>query len=129
MRSVLLILCLAFSGYSVIVYYFSEGNHTPPISAEAIEGKKIWQKKNCQSCHQFYGLGGYMGPDLTNITAQKNENYIRAIIQSGTRKMPNFHLTGTEVNSIIAYLSWINASGSAAVPDSAVNSWGSYNIP
>jgi nitric oxide reductase subunit C len=27
-------------------------------------GKKIYQEYNCQSCHQIFGLGGYLGQNL-----------------------------------------------------------------
>ena len=45
------------------------GNNT--ISSLACEGKIVFQKYNCISCHQLYGLGGYLGPDLTNVISEK----------------------------------------------------------
>lgn len=128
MRGFLLILCLAFAGYSIMVYCIGAGKHSQLISAEAEIGKEIWQEKNCQSCHQLYGLGGYMGPDLTNVVARKDEAYIHAMVKNGTQKMPNFHLTDKETRLVIAFLSWVNTTGSSMVPDTAVTSWGSYNL-
>lgn len=81
----------------------------------AAEGKLVWQKYNCQSCHQIYNLGGYLGPDLTNCIAQegKGELYIKAMILSGTKQMPAFKLTDTEFTQLIAFFTAINKTGSA----------------
>lgn len=71
-----------------------------------------------------------MGPDLTNTASnpKKGKEYMRTYIQSGTNKMPNFHLSPTEVNELIAFLVWVDKSGKSMVPDSAVNWMGNYKI-
>jgi len=53
---------------------------------------------------------------------------MRGFIQYGTGKMPNFHLKEEETASLIAFLSWVDQSGSARVPDSAVHWTGTYII-
>ncbi len=80
---------------------------------DAAEGRMIWQKYNCQACHQLYGLGGYLGPDLTNLysTKGKDDIYIRAIIGSGTRQMPPFKLAENEMTLLIEFLKMTDASG------------------
>lgn len=90
-----------------------------------------WQDKNCQSCHQLYGLGGYMGPDLTNTFSAngKGAQYMQSFIKHGTGKMPNFNLTDAEVSNIIAFLAWVDRSGRSKVPASAVHWSGTYHIP
>ncbi|MBL7764975.1 MAG: cytochrome c [Chitinophagaceae bacterium] len=77
------------------------------------EGRLIWQKYNCQSCHQLYGLGGYLGPDLTNILSSpgKDEKLVRAMIYSGTRQMPSFNMPEDELNLLIEFLKSTDASG------------------
>lgn len=69
-----------------------------------------------------------MGPDLTNIASRKGSDYIRTFVQYGTGRMPNFHLTEGEVNNVVAFLSWVDASGQAQVPDSMVHWTGTYTI-
>ena len=58
----------------------------------------VWQKYNCQSCHQLYGLGGYLGPDLTNVYSAKGkgELFIKAFLHAGTKQMPSFDLSKEE---------------------------------
>lgn len=127
-RAILLILSIVFVAYSLAVYTFTATGKSKKPTPEITAGWKIWQEKNCQSCHQLYGLGGYMGPDLTNTASQKGREYMRGFIQYGTGKMPNFHLSNTEVNNVIVFLSWVDASGNSKVPDSFVQWTGSYTI-
>ncbi len=83
----------------------------------AKNGKRIWQQSNCQNCHQLFGLGGYMGPDLTSVTTdkQRGANYARAIILSGGNNMPNYHFTTSEADDIIAYLDHVNKAATANI--------------
>lgn len=93
-------------------------------------GQEIWQEKNCQSCHQLYGLGGYMGPDLTNIASDsgKGAEYMYTFMKYGTGRMPNYHLTDDEINDLITFLSWVNKSGVSHVPEENVHWTGTYVI-
>lgn len=70
--------------------------------------------------------GGYMGPDLTNVTARRSEQLIRTFIRYGTGRMPAHDLTETEIDELVVFLRWVNASGSSQVPDSAVHWTGTY---
>jgi nitric oxide reductase subunit C len=99
-------------------------------SAQALAGWDTWQKKNCQTCHQLYGLGGYMGPDLTNVASNsgKDEKYLRTFIKYGTGKMPNFLLDDTEVSNVLAFLQWVDKSGKSKVAAENVTWSGNYNL-
>ena len=83
------------------------------MSEAAMEGGKIWQSKNCQACHQLYGLGGYMGPDLTNIISNpaKGPDYVKAFLVLGTKTMPRFTFTEEEKDQIVAYLTYVSNTG------------------
>ena len=60
-------LVLLFLAFSASIYTREDVNGASPVAGS---GKLVWQKHNCQSCHQLYGLGGYLGPDLTNVISQ-----------------------------------------------------------
>lgn len=107
--SLLIAAFLSYTGY-LYAYLPEKGKDT---SAEAFKGKILWQQNNCNSCHQVYGLGGYLGPDLTNVYSLRGPAYIRAFLQNGTNIMPDFKLQEDEIKSLIAYLQNINASGKA----------------
>ena len=74
-------------------------------------GADVFQQYNCVACHQFYGLGGYMGPDLTNVTSKFSPMYARAFIMNGTTSMPNFDLSDAELDALVAYLEFVDSTG------------------
>ena len=113
--SVFLILIALFVAYSLVIY--TKATQSDPILPTAEQkivskGKAIYQQYNCQSCHQVYGLGGYLGPDLTNAWSDpaRGENAIRALLRSGGNRMPNFHFDQQQIESLIAYLKYIDAT-------------------
>ena len=81
------------------------------MSDDARHGQRLFQEYNCIACHQFYGLGGYMGPDLTNVISKRGAAYSTAFITSGTASMPNFGLTPDDVADLVAYLSYVDRTG------------------
>ena len=113
-RRILALFCTAFAAFSLYVY--TGGTHlanTPPLSAKVQAGLGLFQAKNCVACHQFYGLGGYMGPDLTNVVSapDKGVPYIRAMLKHGTTRMPDFGLTDGQIDALVAFLRFVDASG------------------
>ncbi|MBX2930341.1 MAG: cytochrome c [Chitinophagaceae bacterium] len=108
----LIILLISFFCYTLFLYKENYSSNAE-YGSIADKGKRLWQEKNCNSCHQIYGLGGYLGPDLTNVYSQRSEVYIKAFLQAGTNVMPNFHLTEEQMNEIMAYFKSIDSSGYA----------------
>lgn len=103
-----------FLSYSFHLYTggIEENTPRPEMTNEARRGKIVFQEYNCISCHQIYGLGGYMGPDLSNVlsTQGKGEEYAKAFLKSGTQRMPNFELNDEEIKALIAYMKFVDAS-------------------
>ncbi len=106
--------CAAFAVYSVIVYTSGTEAPGPSASSQHVKnGLALFQKHNCIACHQFYGLGGYMGPDLTNVISApgKGADYARAFIENGTVRMPDYNFTATETDDLVHFLEFVAASG------------------
>lgn len=82
---------------------------------QASAGKEVWQKYNCHTCHQLYGLGGYLGPDLTNVTAKPGYStvFLKAVISNGIGQMPPFDLTHQEMEDLLVFLQAMNETGTA----------------
>jgi nitric oxide reductase subunit C len=119
---VFIILIALFAGYSVVVYTTATQSDRILSTTEqklVSQGKSIYQEYNCQSCHQVYGLGGYLGPDLTNAWSDpaRGENTLRAFLQSGGNRMPNFNFNHQQIESLIAYLKYIDGT---SAKDSAI---------
>jgi len=109
---IFLTMLFSFFAYSFHLYL------NPPAQEQkldeiALKGKKIWQDKNCQSCHQFYGLGGFLGPDLTNIHRRSPPEQTKAYLKHGTDIMPDFRLNNEEIKAVMAFLQAMDASGIA----------------
>jgi len=128
-RFVWMALFTAFILSSWLIYAYCDRNEQPvQASAQALGGWTIYQQKNCQACHQIYGLGGYMGPDLTNTAGTKGTLYMKAFISKGSGKMPDFHLSDSEINKLVAFLVWVDKSGKSSVPAAAVHWTGTLDI-
>lgn len=105
-----------YAVYSVLVY--TKGTEGEKIAFSQKEqqviasGKQLYQQYNCQSCHQLYGLGGYLGPDLTTAYSDKHrgEAYMKAMLQSGGNRMPDFNFSKTEIEHLIAYLKYVDST-------------------
>jgi len=114
MKKVITFIFLAtiFLVYTGFVYTTGTDFSKAVMNAEAVKGKLVFQKYNCTACHQIYGLGGYLGPDLTMTMSQpgKNENFVKAILKSGTKRMPDHHLSEQEINSLIEFMKYVDAT-------------------
>ncbi len=77
----------------------------------AIEGKRVWLSKNCQACHQAFGLGGYLGPDLTNAMSRRGPVYVRSLLHEGRGVMPRLGLDDREVDALVEYLAYVDRTG------------------
>ena len=101
---------VAFLIYSFFLYAALPAKNKLAI-ADADHGKMLWQQYNCTACHQVYGLGGFLGPDLTNVYSKRGPVFIKAFLQAGTVSMPNFNLSDSAIVSITNYLKEIDATG------------------
>jgi nitric oxide reductase subunit C len=128
-KRIFILLMIAYFSYSLFIYAYSTNENDRP-SSQVLSGFLLWQKNNCQACHQLYGLGGYMGPDLTNIVSDtaKGALFATAFIRAGSLKMPNFNFTDNEVSDLISFLTWVDKSGKTVVPDSSVTPFGNYHL-
>ena len=112
-----ILLCFVFLIYSFRIYLkpLLVKTTTKFDSEKAAVGCLIWQKNNCQSCHQLYGLGGYLGPDLTNVFSnpQKGEIVIRQMIKFGVKQMPAYQLPEQDIKSLLVFLKSTDASGTS----------------
>ncbi len=104
--------------YSLLVYTKGTEQAIDPGSDSKIiqAGKMIFQQYNCISCHQIYGLGGYLGTELTNAYSDslRGPAYMRVFLKYGGIRMPNYNLKDNEIESLIQYLQHIDQSAKQA---------------
>ncbi|MEI6748983.1 MAG: c-type cytochrome [Bacteroidales bacterium] len=130
-RFISAILVTSFFIYSIVIYTTgtSVDKGAKWRTGQSKKGKLLFQQKNCIACHQIYGLGGFMGPDLTNVISApgKGSFYIKAFLMNGTERMPNFHLTDTEKDEIVAFLTYTDKTGVSPVKHFTLNYDGTVN--
>ena len=96
---------------------FGELTHAEAITPQVIAGKHVWHRKNCINCHTLLGEGAYYAPDLTKITQQRGEAYLRLFLRDPSRfyseqrhgrVMPNMKLSDEQITDVIAFLTWVS---------------------
>ena len=119
------LLFLLFS-FSIYLQPLNAAGNKEEDKEKVAAGRLVWQKYNCQSCHQLYGLGGYLGPDLTNIISNKSkgEIVVRALLPVGVKQMPAFNLSDNETDLMISFLKATDASGIADPRNFSTNPYG-----
>jgi len=103
-------LTTAFLCYSFYLYS-SLPVHETAFTSTIDRGKDLWQQHNCTACHQVYGLGGFLGPDLTNVYTQRGPEYITAFLKNGNLTMPAYQMSDQDIQAMLAYLRHIDQSG------------------
>ncbi len=103
-------LVAVFAVMTVLVIW-SPGRAPPRMQADeqVLAGWKAWRSNNCAACHALYGLGGHLGPDLTDVVTRKGTGLIRARTAGGGDGMPAF--PSADGDAITAYLDYIDHTG------------------
>ncbi len=106
-------LLVTFGLYNYVVYTTESYIAVEKLSPQAVMGQQLFQSNRCWSCHQLYGLGGYLGPDLTNVFSDEKKGplYIKAFLNSGVKSMPQFNFNEEEKEAIVAYLKQVDETG------------------
>lgn len=89
----------------------SSARQSGRMGADAVAGQTLWQERNCISCHALYGLGGHLGPDITNAVTRVGEDGARAVLLGGAGRMPPQPLTPEEADRLVAYLRYVDSTG------------------
>jgi cytochrome c oxidase subunit II len=91
-----------------------------PATAAERRGEQVFLNGSCSSCHAIRGTSarGFVGPDLTHLasrttlaglTIPNTRSYLAAWITDSQHfkpgnQMPNFHLAGSQLDPLVAYL-------------------------
>jgi nitric oxide reductase subunit C len=89
-------------------------SHVDKLSDKVVEGKRAFEKYNCNDCHTILGFGAYYAPDLTKVVQRIGEEGIRIrikdpekVLASSWRKMPNLKVSDAETDNLIAFFTWV----------------------
>jgi nitric oxide reductase subunit C len=110
-KSLMLGLVGIFLVQTWMVYTDPVGREAAPLSAEASMGQAVWHRHNCQSCHQIYGFGGFLGPDLTNAARHLTNERLDTVLTEGSEIMPAFHLDADDRGALASFFEELNLTG------------------
>lgn len=74
------------------------------LSDDAVQGRKLFHDGSCQVCHQLWGQGGFLGPDLTNAASRVDPTRLASLLTVGSGQMPAFGYTDEQVRQMAAFL-------------------------
>ena len=100
-KLLLAVLVLSFGVQTGLVY---SDDRSEPLSEAAREGRALWQAYACQTCHQFYGQGGFLGPDLTNAAGRVDSTRLVSLLTVGSGQMPPLGFSDEETAAMAAFL-------------------------
>ena len=83
------------------------------MTAKAQRGAEVWHDHNCQACHQLYGYGGFLGPDLTNFVTRQpaHRTVLEAFVVAGPGAMPTFAIPSADLDALDAFLQAMDSTG------------------
>jgi len=72
-------------------------------------GEVLVNRYACRNCHQIGDYGGWIAPSLDGLTRRMNEETLRAWLRDpdsveGPTAMPDFSLSDSEIEAIVAFL-------------------------
>lgn len=102
----------AFGAQTAWVYL--DPSDASAVDDQVVEGIRLWHAGDCQACHQIYGYGGFLGPDLTNAATRYGEGLeqvLGSFLVAGPGAMPTYDFDAEEVAALGAWLRHIDATG------------------
>ncbi len=88
------------------------------LSNPVATGEQLVSEYNCRRCHRIGGGGSLKAPDLAGVTERLDDVSLRLWLHNpkaikGNTPMPNFHLSDSEIEAIVAYLQRLDTSASS----------------
>jgi mono/diheme cytochrome c family protein len=81
-----------------------------PGVPELVEGRRLFEAQGCRGCHKLNGVGGSIGPDLTEEGASRRSpdwlerHFLTPNAVSNGSAMPNFHFTREQARALTYYM-------------------------
>lgn len=87
-------------------------NMTKAVTPDAMTGAQLVEQYECRACHRIAGEGALKAPSLDGVTLRSDDPVhvtLRLWLRDpravkGDTAMPNFRLSDSEIEAILAYL-------------------------
>ncbi|MEZ5966198.1 MAG: cytochrome c [Planctomycetota bacterium] len=104
-------LLAAFVTQAAFVYGDDVAAGQAALSPTELRGRQVFLSHNCYACHQIYGFGGFLGPDLTNAAQRVPRARLEELLTHGSKQMPAFALPAADIDAVEAYLRAVDRTG------------------
>jgi len=108
-----------YLAYTVAIAVLDGREPTPAVAVALASsagsphaGRLVWARNGCATCHSLLGLGGHIGPDLTNYGRPGLHAVVRTTVASGRLGMPSFDVADRELDDLVAFLASISRQAS-----------------
>ena len=100
-----------------LLLFFRPGFAQQTFPENPVQGARLFSEKGCFRCHSILGQGGRIGHDLGKIQLKGTRLNVASALLNNARtmeekmqelKIVRSHLTGEEVERLIAYLYYVN---------------------
>jgi mono/diheme cytochrome c family protein len=115
-RTVALLGCGYVAMTLLVALLPSRSTEMGPASPAVTAGAEVWREANCIGCHAIYGLGGHIGPDLTNSVSRLGAEGVTGTVYAGGARMPRFSFSDDAAANLVAWLSYIDETGVYPLP-------------
>lgn len=105
-KKVLIAVLVACFAVQTGLVYSDEKN--TPLSESGVRGRQIFHESACQVCHQIYGQGGFLGPDLTNAASRVDQTRLVSLLTVGSGQMPAYDFDEAQISDVRAFLEEID---------------------
>jgi len=104
-KTLIAVLVACFAVQTGLVY---SDDKNAPLSEAGVRGRQIFHENACQVCHQMYGQGGFLGPDLTNAASRVDQTRLVSLLTVGSGQMPAFDFDESQISDVRAFLEEID---------------------
>lgn len=78
--------------------------------AQGAKGEKVYLQKKCAACHMIKGKGGKAGPELSDVGAKRDAQWLKTFMKDPKAVVPKakmmpFKGGDEELEALVAYLS------------------------
>ncbi|WP_447974725.1 c-type cytochrome [Nitrospira sp. Kam-Ns4a] len=76
---------------------------------QIVKGEQVYREKTCALCHMIRGQGGKTGPELSEVGAKRDAQWLKGFLKEPKAMMPKakmlpFKGSDEELEALVAYL-------------------------
>ena len=111
LRLFVVLVFVAFAAWLILIppVWWLNLTKSVDLSEPVAAGERVIQRYECRKCHYIGGSGALQAPELGGVTRRLDFVSLRSWLRNpqavkGNTTMPNFRLSDSEIEAIVAFL-------------------------